>query len=251
MVRWLSVTMFCGCTGGLQPYNDNTRDTSPVVPETYRMVTLAVIDAADVSGDGVTDNQLKVAIDAVDLLMADDFMSLPAFNERLDEVLAMPQNVLLLDLAHGDGALSMQMSAAVQRDDGFEIDPASVVAFDGWIEPGLSFEGGPADLSFSLIAQLGFEPVDVPLRSARIDGQLDARIEGEIVGVIPIDVVLEEVVDPLLIAWDLDGDGVPEPEEEIRGLVHGLAPGLADVVLDDGTLGMSAWLSYSAERVGS
>ncbi len=213
------------------------------------MVSLEVIDAADVNGDGLIDNQLKTAIDAVDLLMADDFMSLGAFNERLIEVLAMPENVLLLDLAHEEGSLSLQMSAAVEASDGFEIDPASVVAFDGRIDEDLSFTGGPADLSFSLIAQLGFDPVPIPLLSARIDGYLGDRIEGSIAGVIPIDAVLDDVVDPLLISWDLDGDGIPEPEEEIRSLVHGLAPGLADVVLPDGALGISAWLAYTAEPI--
>jgi hypothetical protein len=237
-----------GCQG-LSAHNAPLEADVPAEAGSWLVTSLMLERTDDVDGDGVVDNQLLNAVEAVDLVLADDFMSPAAFNERLVEVLEMPDNRVVMETEQAGSSLLVEVLAAAEDAGELQPDWGSAVRLDGTLRDDRSFVVGPSDLTFQVIARVDLPPVLVPLDATTITGELGFdEVTGTMMGVVPVDPVIDRVIAPTLYPYDIDGDGVAETPEEILDLIRELAPALSDVTLPDGTLGVSAALSFVAER---
>ncbi len=243
-----------GCTA-LSSYNVEGHTASGAASlerSSYIVTALGVQRVDDTDGDGQVDNQLVNALNAIDIVLPDDFMSLALFNERLIEVLEKPDNRIVLETAVEGDEMSVDVLPSSEQGSALVRNHDAGSSLDGEALGAGMFLVGPSDVSFRVIARDDLLPVDVPLVQTVMTGDHDGEgIDGELQGIIPLDPILDDVVDPLLWAtgWDIDGDGVLETPEEVSAFIRELAPGLADTRLQDGSLGISATLSFSGDSL--
>ena len=95
----------------------------------------------------------------------------------------------------------------------------------------------------------GYDPFLLSVENTHLDGTMDdAVVDGAIYGAIPVDVILNEIVDPLIPkeGYNIDLDPDLETKEEIMVIVEELAILVADVELGKDRKGISAAFSFNS-----
>lgn len=226
---------------------------STFVAGQYLIEDLALYEDADVDGDGTVDNNLANALNLVDFLMPAEDLSVASFNAMLASGLH-PMNVILLDAAQDNGVLTVGLLYAESTATGVRIDETSMdengdplIQFVGGFTSQTAFDAGPVDMALPVTFSVADGPVQIALVDVRLAGTMSAGLtEGDMTAVVPITVIVEDIVDPLIPVdgYDIDGDGVNETKQEILDLVWSIAPSAGDVDLGNGETGVSATFSF-------
>jgi hypothetical protein len=238
-------------------FTETSETTSSFREGQYVLFDLAVVASTDNDGDGVVDNHLPNALAAVDVLVPEGGFDLATFNETLRDNVAN-HSAVLLGATHRPPQLQLALLAGARDGEQLTVDPAALgpegeplVVLEGAFDDEHIFHAGPGMVELPIVGAEGLDPMPVRLEMAHLGGTLDAAgSEGVLTGVLPIAMVIEAFVEPLLPeeGYDLDGDGILESHAELLDFVADLAPLIADTVIEPyGELGVTARLSFAAE----
>jgi hypothetical protein len=243
-----------GC--GLTAYNQDDGNAGgqllPLVEiGSYEVRLFSIRSETDNDGDGLVDNHLPTALAAVNALLPEEGFDLESFNERITEGIELSR--IYLDARRQGTLIDIDIAVAFSEEPGEE-DASYAKALpsarlSGNFVEGNSFVAGPDDLELHVIGALDQPPVPIQLQGAMLEGSIDELgVRGIITARIPVESLMEDVVEPLLPAegWDLDGDGTLESYDEVRDFVWELAPQIADVTLPDGSTAISVMLDLDA-----
>ncbi len=250
--------LLAACGGGLSPGGE----TPAAEPEdehvvtagpSYRIVSLTLDGSADSNGDGTVDNHFPAALEAVNALLPNRGFTAAEFGVRLTDNVVNYSPVVIDTETVDEGVLIylhlIVFAGTLDADGAVIVDESSGVMLPGSLG-GDNFAAGPADFDLWVVGLEGMAPLPVLFRETYITGSIDdAGITGQITSVIPLDQLVADFVAPMIPpeGWDLEGDGVLEPREEVLAFVDEVAPLLADVELPDGTPGITARLDFFAE----
>jgi hypothetical protein len=208
----------------------------------YRVTKLQLATESDTDGDGTVDNNLANVFGMIDLLITTEDLSALAFNERMQSNLNEWLTNVLIEATNDQGNVDYMLYSGI-ADEAFNltIDPSSldengeaVVHLTGAFTTEQGFYAGPGTVSIP-VAFIAEEPtVPVSMEQALFDGVLTIeQTAGVLTGALPIDDLLETVIEPMIVdeGADINGDGIPETKEAIMDLVESIAPAAADVDL--------------------
>ncbi len=244
-----------GGPGGASTGEGTAAPVSSFTSGGYLLNHLALVAEHDTDGDGETDNNLPLILNLVNVLMGTDDFSVESVNTQIAESL-YPDNILLVDALQQDSTLTLDLLLGEDDGSGLSVDPAS---YDDAGVPHSRMQGAFSDeirftvdadaIEIPIVIFEGVDPVPLRFEVVSLSGELDtATLDAALFGAIPISGVINDMVDPLIPdeGYDLDGDGVPEPKEEILDLVWSIAPSAGDIELGDGETGVSALLEFQA-----
>jgi hypothetical protein len=220
----------------------------------YIVTELRILNSGlglDLDGDGTVDNNLPGLLTAADLVLGGNgFYGVQATNARIDAILDAEATIVLLDITHELGVLEIALLRAVRDTDGnLQVLPEN---YDGLGEPLQKFvgrfksdvrcEAGPGQVTLPFQFDPDEPEIEITAVDARIGGDLDVfAFNGAIGGAFPIDIVLNDVVNPLIV------DNVPTSDQErILTLVEGAVTAAADVQAGGGPA-ISGAFSIKAE----
>ena len=230
----------------------------------FRVSSFVILEStqgSDIDGDGEIDNNLESALTPMNLLLEGDFTR-AGMNERIAASMDPEVNdlVVLLEAAHTDLQLELQLLTGAVEDATLTVDPRSYDS-DGKAHSLLHGEFS-TETEFlvetdALVLMIPFYPEQAPLpitlELASMFGSLTTdSATGTLTGVIAGDVLLEQVVDPLIPeeGIDSDGDGVADmTKEQLLETVASILTNesIADIDLGDGRRGISTAFSFGAE----
>lgn len=276
----LAMTFSLGCTGSepdeVKPTDTDTPvdkdtdetdvpvDTGPLPFDSsfssgrFRFNKLILIGDTDSDDDGVIDNNLPNALNAVDILLASEDFSLDTFNANLQSNIDGYTTIVLADARKLGSEVEIDLLQGL-ADETFTltVDPSS---YDESGKPNVQLEGFFFDetLMFAradtIVLPISFyedtPPLQVYLEQVRIDAGLTSTLfAGEITGALPIDELIEKVIDPLVPAngYDYDLDGQIESKEEILALIDSIAPAAGDIDLGNDRRGISCRFTFASE----
>jgi len=237
-------------------------DTDTDIPDTdpplsafrsnsWLLEDLDIVPITDTDGDGTLDNKLPEVLEAVDLLMRNQDMSTAAINENIAANIAQLTTVVFLDADSDGDALEIDVLTGMAGDGTtLAVDP---VSYDDLGVPRSQLIGEFVDsLSFGVSGAVllritmlqGVAPAPVQLQSVVLDGEItesELVLTGRLRGVIPVDSFIDEAIAPLIPPEGYEiFPGVISSRDEVLAIIRDLAPGLADVTLPDGSVGISA-----------
>jgi hypothetical protein len=255
------VALLAACGGdpsepGGGPSAEPTEPEHVVTPgPSYRILTLGVDPETDANDDGAVDNHFPTALATIDALLPGQGFTIPEFDARLTDNVVNWSPVVVDTETVDEGAILylhlIVYAASFDAAGNVVIDEGSGVLLPGSLG-GANFAVGPADFDLWVVGLEGLAPIPVKFRETYITGALQPdRIDGQITSVIPLDQLVAEFVDPMVPpeGWDLQGDGLLEPREEVLAFIDEVSPLLADVSLPDGQPGISVRLDFTAEVV--
>jgi len=228
----------------------------------YRSAELLILgtdEGIDQNGDEEPDNKLPGVLSTVDLLgLVDADLSLDGVNETLAAALEEGDIIQLID-AGQEGAL-LTVDLLLGEEDKSGTLSVSAESYDGSGDPTSRLQGVFADeTAFTVesdVIQIPFSffpgepPLFIPVVNAVLIGTLSAdQAEGKLYGAIPVADMMSQVIEPLIPTGD-DYDPAAYlnlERDEFLASIEGLAnKQLADIQLEDGTMAVSAALSFTA-----
>ncbi len=266
--KFFLLAMVTACSGkadsdGLEETGDTGDVSYPSTYESgnYRMVRFSLLpteEGLDVTGDEVIDNKLPAILPIVDALTSDD-MSADGLNASIEEGLTTEGLILLVSAAYTDGLLTYDLLLGLLDADtgALSIDTRSYddagdpqARFTGAFEDETRIEVEAKEVQIPITFDAGATVLEIPFAIARMEGNLAETSEGILGGVIPVDGLIEQVIDPLIPTGDdydpANYNGMSR--EEFMVSIENLAnlDSVSDVPLEDGR-GISAAFSYEAE----
>jgi hypothetical protein len=244
------------------------QDTAPeVIPLSdfedgkYLFETLAMMPAGegiDLTGDGVVNNAFPGAMDLVNLAISAEDFSFKGVNAQIQGALDSELSVVLLHAIHAEAILNVDVLIGLWDPPGtLTVDPGSYnddgsakSSMSGAFSDQTAFTVGPDSLSVPITFMEDYAPFLLTIEGTQLAGTIDSEfVDGAIYGAIPVDTILNEVVDPLIPkeGYNIDFDEELESKEEIMVLVEELALLVADIDLDGDRKGISAAFSFTAE----
>ena len=221
----------------------------------YLLNHLAIVAEHDLDGDGAIDNNLPLVLNLVNVLLGTGEYSVESVNKQIASTL-YPDNILLVDAAQTGASLTVELLLGDDDGSGLTVDPASYdsdghayINLEGSFSSQTTFAVAADVLELPIVIFEGAEPVPLQLEQVTLSGDLDdAELTAMLYGVIPIQAVMEDMVEPLIPdeGVDMDGDGVNESKEELLELVWSVAPSAGDVDLGGGETGVSTLLEFDA-----
>lgn len=217
----------------------------------YRIGDLRILDDPDPDRDGVVDNHLPQALSGVAAALPEQGLDVGHLNDRMAETIAL-WTPLFVETSVARADLVLTVANGHFDPDGRAVPPPEGAGYGlaGTLHPSGGFLAGPGDLVVEVAVHEAFDPVPFALRETVAEGNLDEiEILGTIRTLVPVDGIVEDVIEPTVPAegWDLDWDGDPEPRSEVLALVEELAPLAADTALADGSPAISAVLAFAAD----
>jgi hypothetical protein len=221
----------------------------------YRVTKLQLATEADTDDDGVIDNNLANIFGMIDLLITTEDLSTLAFNERMQSNLDEWLTNVLIEAENEQGVIDYMLYRGI-ADSAFNltIDPESLdesgnalVQLTGAFATEQGFTAGPGNITVPVNFISEIPTVQVEMEQALFDGVLtEQQTAGVLTGALPVDALLEQVIEPMIDEQgaDINGDGVLETKEEIMALVEGIAPAAGDVDLGEERTGVSARFSF-------
>lgn len=220
-------------------------------------------NGGDVDGDGTPDNRFPQLLETADELAGPGAELSPTeVNAMVAAGLADGSAAILLDATHADLDLAVDVlwGSWNPLTDQVTVDPTSFVSgeprarFLGDFEGEMAFLATADALDAPVVVEDGQPPAFIPVVGATMQGDLDPTASnGEIYGVIPVDRLMDQVFDAQIPpeGLDLNGDGsigADETHAAVMDAVHEIVsdPSIADVLLDDGSYGVSVAFSYRA-----
>ncbi len=247
----------------------DTEDTDPGFPSTYsdgkyKVSSLSInaeSDGIDVNGDGTPENNLPNALKLIDLAMPDFDLSRENLNAILADTILSGDLIYLIQAKHYQGELIMDWypgeadfnGAVSPAARGYDSSGYPISRLRGDFSDERAFKVGPGEMTISMLLLPPPQPfVDLPFELAHVQGTIWANeCEGIIGGAIPADILVEDIIEPLIPeeGVDTDGDGVINlSKEAIMTTVRNLAAneGVSDVDLGDGRRGVSSAMQFTA-----
>ena len=262
----LAPLLVCACDddkadSAVQPGDSAVpEDTAPPTAfesGTYR-ISLMEIEASevgyDLDGDGEIDNELPDVLMVLNMAVSGEDLSREGLNATIAESVTNDELVLLADASYSSltltydlllGLVAKDGSLAVDEEQSYEGgEPKSRFTGTFSDETTISLTAGSAQIPVTFYAN---EPaLEIPLEQALAVGGLDdAQTAALLGGAIPVDMLMEQVVTPMIAR-------TAKTKEEKADLVDLAETVLsnknyADIDLGGGRRGISAALSYSAE----
>ena len=221
----------------------------------YMLDELAIVADHDTDGDGVTDNNLPLVLNLVNVVLGSSDYTVEAVNAQIAASL-YPENILLVDAWQTGSLLTVELLLGEEDGTGFTIDPASYagdgtanVHLEGVFSSETDFLVASDTMELPIVLFEGADPVPLVLVSVELGGTMDTDgLDARLYGAIPVEAVIDDMVEPLIPeeGFDLNGDGVNETKEEIMDLVWSIAPAAGDVDLGGGATGVSTLLEFGA-----
>ncbi len=223
----------------------------------YRIVLMEIEDSKvgyDLDGDGEIDNELPDVLMVLNMAVADEDLSREGLNATIAESVANDELVLLAEASYGALTLTYDLLLGVAAKDGsLSVDEEQ--SYEGG-EPKSRFTGSFSDeTTISLSADSAQIPVtfyvgepalEIPLEQALAEGSLDsAQTAALLGGAIPVDLLMEQVVTPMIARTAKDKEEKADLVELAETVLSN--KNYADIDLGGGRRGISAALSYSAE----
>lgn len=260
--------LMIACKGDDTNDTDQSKDTGDTGEEVeewpsdysqgqYRLssfVLLSQEEGDDLDDDGEPDNKLPNALTLADAFISDD-ISPEGLNEQVALAIEEDDLVILLAALYAEGVLSTDVLAGVVDGDTGELSVDVEASYDEQNQPLSHLEGvfsdqthfstGPGSIQVPVTFYPDEPPLPVPLEQAVIYGSLEADAsDGRIVGIIPADGLIDQVIDPL-IPEEGYGDYT---KEELMELISGIKDNefVVDQELPNGERGVSAAFSYAA-----
>jgi hypothetical protein len=213
----------------------------------------------DIDGDGVVDNKLPSVLPAVVMISGNEALSLEGLNGSISDAMAADALIMLMEAVHTSGDLRLDVLLGSLDGSGtlgvdavsFGADGTPVARLGGRFESQKRFVVTSDRIEIPIIFDPEAPPVLLPLAMARIEGTLEETgIQGVLGGAIPIDDLVEQVLEPLLPSEEeydpADYQGMERDVllETVRTIGNET---LADIDLDDGTKAISAGLIFGAD----
>ncbi|MBT3223364.1 MAG: hypothetical protein HN348_30190, partial [Proteobacteria bacterium] len=224
----------------------------------YRINKLQLVPDTDTDDDGTVDNNLPNALELVDLMLASQDFSIESFNALLQSNLDSWTTVVLIDAkVDSDYWLAMDLLIG-EADESFQLS-VNPLSYDDQGDPVATVEGaftsetmffaGPDDFAINVSFYEGMDPLAVTIEKARFNGAMTAKSNaGNLTGALPVDELINKVIDPLLDpdGTDINGDGIVETKAEILKLIWSIAPNAGDIDLGNDRTGISCRFTYSS-----
>jgi hypothetical protein len=237
--------------------NPETGFPSSFLEGKFRISSLqlnALGDGQDLNGDGTPDNNLPNALGLVDIAIADQDFSRDGFNTLIEESIATNVLNILLDGNHAELDLALLVLSGTWDpelevygiDSGsFGEDELPLSDFLGEFSSETTFSVAAQRAILPVTFQEGEAPLPVPLEGSSIYGELSSEaVSGQIIGVIPGQEMVDNVLTPMIPEEGASG----MTKEEIIDLIQGLTTNetLMDVPLSDSRRGISAAFTFEA-----
>jgi hypothetical protein len=246
---------------------DTATDTGEPLPSTFesgrfQTTGLAILDRGqglDLDGDGEIDNQAPDLLALLDPFTADD-MSREGVNETLVQMLEAEELILLMDANYAQAHLTVDLLLARRDRETGELiaDPSNyddagnpTSHFGGEFTDQTAFatDAATANLPFPVVR--GEPPVLIPLAEALLSGAMEELVaSGVLAGGLPVQGLIDQVVDPLIPQEGPNGDYDPanflnmSREEFLAWTLQLLEENVADLWLQDGSRAISVGLSW-------
>ncbi|MCB9676582.1 MAG: hypothetical protein H6737_15810 [Alphaproteobacteria bacterium] len=225
--------------------------TSDFRESTWVVDDLSILEDTDLDDDGTIDNKLPQVLAAVDTLMRNEDMSVAQVNQNIASNIAQLVTIVFLDARSPDGeAIEIDVLAGLSEDGVVSVDPSSYdedgtprsQLAGGFVGP-LDFEA-TGDVAIRITMMPGIDPSPVQLHAVVLDASMtDSQlvVTGLMRGVIPVDRFIDEAIAPVIpdAGYEIF-PGTQSSKAEVLAILHDLAPGLADVTLPNGEVGISA-----------
>jgi hypothetical protein len=271
-----------GCNGNIgadtddsaEPINDSDSDSdtstdtaSDLLPfpssfpgGQFRVTKLQLSTESDTDGDGIIDNNLANMFMTMDLLISSEDLSTETFNLRLQENLGLWRTNVLIEAENDNGVIEFKLYQGI-NDGNFNLSIApesldengeALINLAGAFTTEQGFNAGPGTISLPVVIFEDDDPLPVSMEQTIFDGVLNSeQSAGVMTGALPIDELIEKVIEPIIDenGSDIDGDGVLESKEEIMTLIESIAPAAGDIDLGNNRTGVSARFSFVATPV--
>ena len=276
MTRILPIALLCtlaltGCKDdkladdtGLPP--GDTGDTSDTVPDeppsdfvagTYRVTSMELLNTGegfDLDDDGEVNNKLPAVLTLLDLAVEDD-MSRDGLNATIAASLAAGDMVQLIDTTYEELALTYDLllgavdehgALSLDEDQSYGDDGVPFSRFEGVFLDQAAMELGPDEVQIPVTFYPDEPAIMIPVWQTIATGEITADgTTCTIGGAVPVDLLMIQVVEPLIPE---DGYGDQTKEELLEDINQLLSSEtVADIELEDGERGISAALSFVAE----
>jgi hypothetical protein len=245
------------------PEEQDTADTAPpdeppsdFTTGSYHVTAMEILDSDqgfDLTGDGVVDNKLPAVLTALDLAVDGD-MSREGMNATIAAAIEAGDLVNLVDARYAGLALTYDLLVGSQDEKGaLHLDEAQ--SYDAHGQPWSRLEGafldataialGPDDVQIPVTFYAGEPALMIPVAQAIAEGTLTADGTAcTLGGAIPVDDLMDQVVDPLIPEEGYGGRSKEEWLKTIEALLSN--ENVAQIELADGGRGIAAALSFSA-----
>lgn len=285
-MRWTGLVVFAalvaGCNGNdgknsdsdVTSDNDNPTATDTDETETdgypssyeggkYRLTSFVLQDdetGEDLDGDGEVDNNLPNLLNLVDAAVDGSDLTADGLNGEIEFAIANDTLVMLVEFDRTDGLALDILGGSIEKAD--TADPGTIVVseasydsdgnakshLEGSMTSEAGFEVGPGDVVLPVPFFADADPYDIPVERTEVLGEVDAKVSsGMVVGVIPGDRLLDEVILPLMRDLEYTEEQIAEYEETLQAVLE--LETMSDIELDDDRRGVSCAFSYTAEVV--
>ncbi len=276
MTRFLTLTactvLFIGC-GEDDPKDDtgnpsedtgetDDTDTEPVEPPsdyesgTYRVSSMELLntgDGFDLTGDGEVNNKLPAVLTLLDLAVEDD-MSRDGLNATIAAALESGDLVQLIEGNYADltlhydlllGAVDEHGALSLDTEQSYDADGVPYSRFEGAFIDQEAVELGPNDVQIPVAFYPDEPAIMIPVWQTVATGSLTAEATTcTMGGAIPVDLLMIQVVEPLIPEEGYGDQTKEELLEDIEQLLS--SESVADIELADGERGISAALVFEA-----
>ncbi len=249
-------------TGDTTPGETGDTDTVIEPPSDYeaggyRVTAMELLDTDqgfDLDEDGEINNKLPQVLTLLDLAVEDD-MSRDGLNTTIADALSNGDLVQLIDASYAELVLDYDLllgdvddhgTLTLDQEQSYDGDGTPYSRFQGVFLDQTMIELGPNDVQIPVAFYPDEPAIMIPVWQSVATGELSA--EGTtctIGGAIPVDLLMVQVVEPLIPE---DGYGDQTKEELLEDIEQLLSSdSVADIELEGGLPGISAALSFVAE----
>ena len=226
----------------------------------FRVSSLSIASdpkaGVDLDGDGELDNKLPQVLQLAATLTGEP-LDVVSLNEILATDVYKGNLILLTELGYVDRTLTVDAMLGVEDESGtLTVDESSYTdgtpntRFVGAFDSQTTYAASSTRIELPFPLLIGEPAVLVPLELAQTIGEVDNDSNGGIiVGAVPVDDFMTQVIDPIIPTGDdYDPSAFLDMErEELLDFIYEFATGetMADITLEDGRKAVSAVVTYS------
>ncbi len=241
---------------------DTSGDTGPQEPPsdyvagTYEVTAMTILPSGegfDLDDDGEVNNKLPSVLMALDM-MVDDDMSADGLNATIAAAIKAGELVELLDARYGELTLEIDLllgskdeHGALSLDQEQSYDPHGVPysRFQGVFLDQVTVELGPDDVQIPVAFYPDEPAIMIPVWQTIAAGELSGEAASFTMGgAVPVDLLMVQVVDPLIPEEGYGDQTKEELMETIESLLS--SESISDIELEGEQRGISAALSFEA-----
>lgn len=226
----------------------------------YRVNSLTIVEDSetgfDLDGDGTIDNKFPSVLMLVDLAMDGDY-STEGFNATIAEALKTENLILLIEASQDPESFMLSYDLllgmvdpktkeiVVDQEQSYNGDVA-YGHMQGYFDAETTYSTGPDDIQVPISFFVGEPALMVPIDLAVTTGVIDATSNTSMIGgAIPVNALVEQVVEPMIPEEGYEGQTKKEILKSISDLASN--PNVSDLELSDGSRAFSATLTVQAQ----